>query len=76
MFAHLLLLEEGKERMMSYATKMDLIKAFELAISEDKYHIIISIFTGRKGELESFAFGQGISNGEVISNLSKMGNGE
>ena len=49
---------------MSYATINDMRKMFEQAIKEEKYHIIITI--GNKDGLESFTYGQGISDADVL----------
>jgi hypothetical protein len=49
---------------MSYATVADMRKMFEMAIKEEKYHVMITI--ENKGDLESFTYGQGISDGDIV----------
>jgi hypothetical protein len=49
---------------VGYATVADMRKMFEKAILEEKYHIMITV--EGNGDLESFTYGQGISDGDIV----------
>ena len=54
---------------MSYAMVQDVRKAFKKALSEERYHIIITVEDA--GGLLSLTYGHGIVDEDVIINLTK-----